>query len=370
MIVICEECGKNYSLDSKIMTFNKAKFVCKSCDNIITIIKPKEEIQADKAPVIEEIQVTHDTVTAAISAKKSGLRLLHKMLILFLMVPGVFMVVSGFLYYHQLNRLSFSLNEESKKIVTNLSETLISNISQSVGKHCKTYFDGHPKLEPKDFNGNAEFRSIALTSVGEEGYTALYEIPSVEGGPWIMWVHPNPRVIGVDMRTLDKQIPDFPEFWKIFGDSGLKRNKEAKGYYLWIDEYGASRPKFMVCTPIAGTPFVIAATTYMDEFTAPALKMELHAEVTTQKIRNMVLGILVVTLAIISLIITVYSRLLSGRIRTLTDHAERISIGELDTDIDIKSKDEIGDLAQAITRMQDSIRFSIERLRRRRQSVG
>jgi HAMP domain-containing protein len=45
--------------------------------------------------------------------------------------------------------------------------------------------------------------------------------------------------------------------------------------------------------------------------------------------------------------------------------ADRISVGELDAVIDINSKDEIGDLAEAITRMQDSVRLSIERLRRR-----
>jgi HAMP domain-containing protein len=46
--------------------------------------------------------------------------------------------------------------------------------------------------------------------------------------------------------------------------------------------------------------------------------------------------------------------------------AERISVGEMDAEIKIKSRDEIGDLAEAISRMQESIRLSIERLRRRR----
>ena len=54
-------------------------------------------------------------------------------------------------------------------------------------------------------------------------------------------------------------------------------------------------------------------------------------------------------------------------IRKLTDAANRISVGELGVEIKTTSKDEIGDLAEAITRMQDSIRLSIERLRRRRR---
>jgi methyl-accepting chemotaxis protein len=61
------------------------------------------------------------------------------------------------------------------------------------------------------------------------------------------------------------------------------------------------------------------------------------------------------------------SRAIVTPIRKLTDAANRISVGELGVEIENKSKDEIGDLAEAITRMQDSIRLSIERLRRRRR---
>ena len=50
----------------------------------------------------------------------------------------------------------------------------------------------------------------------------------------------------------------------------------------------------------------------------------------------------------------------------LTDTADRISVGELDAEIEIKSNDEIGELSEAIVRMQESIRLSIERLRKRR----
>jgi methyl-accepting chemotaxis protein len=46
--------------------------------------------------------------------------------------------------------------------------------------------------------------------------------------------------------------------------------------------------------------------------------------------------------------------------------AERISVGDLDIEIESTSTDEIGELSEAISRMQESIRLSIERLRRRR----
>ena len=73
------------------------------------------------------------------------------------------------------------------------------------------------------------------------------------------------------------------------------------------------------------------------------------------------------TFIIVIIIAYIASRAIVTPIRKLTDAANRISVGELGVEIENKSKDEIGDLAEAITRMQDSIRLSIERLRRRRR---
>jgi methyl-accepting chemotaxis protein len=72
---------------------------------------------------------------------------------------------------------------------------------------------------------------------------------------------------------------------------------------------------------------------------------------------------------IISILIIAYfaSRAIVTPIRKLTDAANRISVGELSVEIVKTSQDEIGDLADAITRMQDSIRLSIERLRRKKR---
>jgi len=69
---------------------------------------------------------------------------------------------------------------------------------------------------------------------------------------------------------------------------------------------------------------------------------------------------------LIGFIVSFFGYRLAGRIKSLTEVANRISIGELDAEIDIAGKDEIGDLGEAISRMQESIRLSIERLRRRR----
>ena len=58
-------------------------------------------------------------------------------------------------------------------------------------------------------------------------------------------------------------------------------------------------------------------------------------------------------------------RAIGSPIRKLTEVAEKISVGDMGAEIKIKSRDEIGNLAEAILRMQDSLRLAIDRLRRR-----
>jgi methyl-accepting chemotaxis protein len=104
----------------------------------------------------------------------------------------------------------------------------------------------------------------------------------------------------------------------------------------------------------------------LDEFTRPIKQLESEAEEQTKNARWFTYVILGVTLLLIGIIVSIYGHRLTGKIKSLTDVAERISIGDLGIEIETKSRDEIGELAEAISRMQESIRLSIERLRRRR----
>ena len=71
-------------------------------------------------------------------------------------------------------------------------------------------------------------------------------------------------------------------------------------------------------------------------------------------------------LPLIGILVSFYGYKLAGKLKSLSSLAERISVGELEAKVEIQSKDEIGDLAEAISRMQESIRLSIDRLRMRK----
>jgi HAMP domain-containing protein len=229
---------------------------------------------------------------------------------------------------------------------------------------CKLYLLSHPELKKEDFNQDIGFKSIAVQKVGLTGYTALYQLPGSDD-VWRTWAHIDPKIIAIDMSSLKGLLGgNFPGFWRVF--SGVKGGKKSQGYYTWKDKDGTFRNKFMVCTPISGTRFVIAATTYMDEFTGPVRMMETTAKALTDRAKMITVAILGATLLLIGLIVFTYGHRLTSKIKSLTEVADRISVGELGMEIETKSKDEIGELADAIARMQDSIRLSIERLRRRR----
>jgi nitrogen fixation/metabolism regulation signal transduction histidine kinase len=53
----------------------------------------------------------------------------------------------------------------------------------------------------------------------------------------------------------------------------------------------------------------------------------------------------------------------------LAEVADRMSLGELDVDIDVEGNNEIGQLAESLRRMQASLRSAIERLRQRRTAA-
>ena len=84
------------------------------------------------------------------------------------------------------------------------------------------------------------------------------------------------------------------------------------------------------------------------------------------RVQEFALILLAGTILLVLIIAWISARAIVKPIMKLTDAAERMSLGELNVKIDIKSKDEIGLLALAIGRMQTSLRLAMDRLRKKR----
>jgi len=385
MIIICEECGKKYQIDPSRIKAKGARAKCTACGNMMTISKPEakpvepppalrptREIppKGEEPPPAREERPSRakelkpDIKEPVPKAKKKGMGLRSKIFILFFLFPIILFIGAGYLYLQQLENLSSLITQESTKAVTQLGEQIIAEKARSVASQVRLYLLSRPDLKKESFDADPEFKKLAVQKVGLTGYTALHAVPDNQG-IWRNWGHTNPKIVGLDMSTLSKPMgSNFPGFWKVFSNG--KDGKESRGYYRWQEADGSFRDKYMVCAPVAGTPYYVAATTYLDEFTKPVKEMEAKAIQISTDTRNIVLGILGGTLLLIGIIVALYGTRLTSRIKKLTSVAEQISVGEMDAEIPVTSRDEIGDLAEAIGRMQESIRLSIERLRRRR----
>ncbi len=74
-------------------------------------------------------------------------------------------------------------------------------------------------------------------------------------------------------------------------------------------------------------------------------------------------GISVVSILILFVVLNI-----TQRIARLVSAADRISLGDLNAEVNIEGRDELGELAQSFERMQSSLQAAIDRLRTRRAS--
>ncbi len=394
MILICEECGKKYQTKGTLKA-DKARFQCRECSHVITISKAdvapenrSEEVASDfqsvllsegtddindmgqvgsvddfSAPKTADPEMGENSIaSAADTSSQTGMSLRTKMMFLFLFVPVFLFAIAGLYYLVQMDRFANTLTSESAAVVKKLGENKIKDISRMVAVQCKQYLAEHPEMTREKFMDDPVFSKIATQRVGLTGYAAIYS-----GAPFTTWAHPNRRIVGKPLLPIVKTPlgDDYNRFYKIAEEVDKGNMVESFGYYLWPDPDGALREKFMMLTPIEGTDYGVTATVYMDEFTQPIRKVERKADKITRATRNFTLAALGTILLLMAVIVFFYAHRITNRIKNLTDLAERISVGEMDAEIKIDTKDEIGTLGEAIGRMQNSIRLSIERLRKR-----
>ena len=390
LTVICEECGKKYLLPTERLDKIPGEVIqtkCRHCGHVLTINKPKapapdegfeiiETDPSDTAPHGDEtppagtsggVSPAGPAPTSPPSEKRKGLGLRANMIILFLVVPLILMSFAAFYSQRQLNRLAEYTASESDRVLRQQAEACLQRITRSVAAQCRLFIAGHPQLSADALAADPGFKSIAVQNFAAEAMTYLYEIPE-KGGIWRVRAHKDDTLVGKDLKALLEPTlgSDFSDFWQVF--TGPLSGQGANGYVKWRANDGRLRRQFLVCVPVAGTRFAVAGVVFedalthdIDAFHHNALRLSLSA-------RNMSYTILSATVVVVFLVVILFSRRLVNRIAHLTEVAERISVGDLDAEITITSNDEIGRLADAVSRMQDSLRRSIDRLRKRKMS--
>jgi HAMP domain-containing protein len=312
--------------------------------------------------------------------KKIGLGLLPRLYIgVFIPILIAFVVIGMMIFYswnlggmsiqslkevgsESLKEVSTVSVKESKNSLDKLGEVVISDRALSVANQIDIFIKSHPKMRKEDILRDPWLKEIGLQKVGETGYTAVLDEKA------ITYIHPDPKIVGSDLHQLSEKLP---AFWKII-ETSLKG--PASGYYDWKDPDGRIRPKYMYLAHVKDTDLIVAATTYIDEFSKPSKAVEekmkqierRYADQYERKFQAFYIVILLVLVVLLA-VIYLYSRSVIGPIRQLSEVANKISMGELDAPIEVKATGEVGVLAESIERMQTSVKAAIERLQRRRE---
>ncbi|MBW1842022.1 MAG: PAS domain S-box protein [Deltaproteobacteria bacterium] len=281
----------------------------------------------------------------------------------------LFSVVSGSLVTKNylgdlLQRSTHDLNDDAKLFLQQQGQKIIQDKAKDVAKQIEIFLKAYPDASIKDLQDNPFFKNIAMQKVGTTGYSCLYE---AETG--VMRIHPNPDLIDREMKFLAKKLPSW---WAIFEPT--LSGKEVSGYYDWLEPDGTVRQKYMTMTPV-GEKFhditlMIAATTYIDEFSAPIVAMKNRAGAITAHYQDFVYrqGFVIVGTIVVVLLLTFAGIYLLGRravfryvlpIEKLADAARKLGEGEWEAAEHIamvKREDEIGALAQAFSTMTNQLK--------------
>jgi nitrogen fixation/metabolism regulation signal transduction histidine kinase len=385
MLVSCKKCEKKYKLNIEKITGPKAVFTCRICNQSNVVIKP---LPANDLPPNHFIKKTSVSKSRAVSTSKSGavkdrsqtktsrlgsiedvsFSLRNKMIIFFILIPVAMLAAVSFFYISQILSLSGLITDESSKIVAEMAESVIADKARSVARDVQLYLETHPGFKREDFSQDPVFKEIATKKVGQTGYTCLAERPNPIQSVHTLWVHPIQKLIGVNIdAAMGKKLGNNYQRWYDITANAFKGDgQEATGYYMWYDK----REKYMAMAPVKGTNYFIASTTYLDEFTAPVKTLQKQADNITRITFHAAFVFLTIAAILIAAISLFCANKISGNIRYLTDVASKISVGDLNVKVHLKTKDELGVLASAIGAMQASIRISLERMRRKRKAYS
>ena len=299
-----------------------------------------------------------------------------KLLVSFLLLSVVLLLVIGIFTIVKMNEIGRDAEEssialgttattDSTRIVEVLGENSIEQKAIDVAGQVSIYLHYNPVDDPQYLYLDPELVAIAVQTVGESGYTALY---STETG--IMRIHPNTNLNNFNLTEWEYQ---FPSFWEIYRKS--LDGSISSGYYDWPDPDGKIREKFMYMVPVEDTPYMVAATTYIDEFSKPVTLIENRIAVSTaettdriqstiENTRNFFIIFFVGALMVIGVMVFLLSRAITRPIKALATGSEIIGKGNLDHRVEIHTGDELEGLANSFNKMSSDLKRYTAELRR------
>jgi HAMP domain-containing protein len=303
------------------------------------------------------------------------------MLTVFLLLSVISLAIVGFFAYKNIRgvgdyalesnkALGSSAVVDSTQALQQLGEKMIEQKARDVAAGVELYLWEHRELTMADLPKDIELRKLAVKPVGQTGYTAI-----VDANHFVIIVHKFPENEGKDLTTLRSTLP---AFWKIIQSSA--GGVPSSGYYDWIEPDGSIKQKYAfiapINAPVAGLNrgLTLWSTTYISEFSAPAEDTRKMIDASTAdtgrnintRINNLQTAFIWIFGGVIICVIGLsywMARTITRPVLALTKGARIIGAGNLDHTVNIKTGDEIEDLAVSFNKMAFDLKGQMEIIR-------
>lgn len=283
LIVICEDCGKKYRVEADKIRSRSATFTCRRCGHPIQVVRPLEAETA--VPPSAERAAAGPAAGKARPAEHSGapasaagvqrrekarvvgfgrLGWRLKALGVFFLLPAVVLGLAGFAAQKLFEHRLFRLGQESRRIVDEMTEEGLASAARFLARQTALGLEARGRSAPSDGDGGEFFRLIALSAKPPAGSAFVYERPGPDG-IWRGRAHSEGRWgDGVDLGALREDMgAHFDRFWELL--TGVRHERESRGYCFGRDRQGRFREEFMVCHPVPDTPYVVGVASTLEE---------------------------------------------------------------------------------------------------------
>ncbi len=298
-----------------------------------------------------------------------------KILIPFLALAFISLGVTSSLAFRTIYEVSYLVKEQSVTMaedvtrrsifaLEDLGRRLIQRQAWYTANQLVLFLQEQPLLDVSTLRNSPEAGKIAVQQVGLTGYTFVYDRHGV------VYFHPDRRMVGVNLLKVGGE--------PVYFSSIVERSflGETSGYYEWEDESNEERQKYMHCVPVGATGLVVAAVTYIDEYSSPAEQfkeeisqsvLETSEYVDKQLERAQLVFVIVFSVMVLVavVVIVLLSRAITRPILALTKGAEVVGRGELDYKIKMETGDEIQQLAEQFNAMTMALKESYADLERK-----
>ncbi len=274
-IVICEECGRKYSVSPSKIQGSAAGFTCRHCGHRIVVAKTEgegtERIQALGGPFEEGVAAVEPGAThPAPRAAASVFPLLAWGVITTVAIAG-----AVGLFILRLHAELADFERQNLQASRQLAEQHIDRIASALAERVRLILAAQPGLAPGDFASNPELRAIAMQPVGTTGQSLVAAMPDTDG-VWRVWLHPDPRRVGADLGSIVSDAdPLFPDVWKSINRAAY--GTPSVGVHRVRGTDGVFRGQAMACYPVTGTTYILAAAAPVEELAAPLVRMQSRA---------------------------------------------------------------------------------------------